>query len=167
MTIRRYDLAALTLTLTLTLTRYEGGVRSPTMALWPGTIPAGGQSAYRWAFWDVIPTFLQLAGVHPPPGLDGVSIVPTLLGEPQPPKDFLYWTAKGDMPDPTPEDMVCYATSNPNPDPNSNPNPNPKQVDPGSSRTPGFAGTVQGSVLTLSLRPRLAGGFLSVAYECG
>ena len=93
------------------------------MALWPGTIPAGGQSAYRWAFWDVIPTFLQLAGVHPPPGLDGVSIVPTLLGEPQPPKDFLYWTAKGDMPDPTPEDMVCYATSNPNPDPNSNPNP--------------------------------------------
>ena len=40
-------------------------------------------------------------------------------------------------------------------------------VDPGNSRTPGFAATVQGSTLTLSLRPRLAGGFLSVAYECG
>lgn len=58
--------------------------------------------------WDVIPTFLQLAGVHPPQGLDGVSIVPTLLGETQAPKDYLYWTAKGDMPDPTPEDMLCY-----------------------------------------------------------
>ena len=40
-------------------------------------------------------------------------------------------------------------------------------VDPGNSRTPGFAATVPGSTLALSLRPRLAGGFLSVAYECG
>lgn len=88
---------------------YEGGVRSPTMALWPGTVPAGRESMYRWAFWDVIPTFLQLAGVHAPQDIDGVSIVPALLGETQPPKELLYWTAKGDMPDPSQEDMLCYA----------------------------------------------------------
>ena len=88
-------------------------MRSPTLAYWPGTVPANRESMYRWGFWDVLPTFLQLAGAHAPPGLDGVSIVPTLLGEAQPPKDFLYWTAKGDMPDPTPEDMRCYANRYP------------------------------------------------------
>ena len=73
---------------------YEGGVRSPTMARWPGTVPAG-VSPYRWAFWDVLPTFAELAGLEPPSGLDGVSIVPTLKGRSQPAHTLLYWTWPG------------------------------------------------------------------------
>lgn len=73
---------------------YEGGVRSPTMARWPGTVPAG-VSPYRWAFWDVLPTFAELAGLEVPSGLDGVSIVPTLMGRSQPAHALLYWTWPG------------------------------------------------------------------------
>ena len=57
-------------------------MRSPTMVRWPGTVPAG-VSPYRWAFWDVLPTFAELAGLEAPRGLDGVSIVPTLMGRSQ------------------------------------------------------------------------------------
>ena len=74
---------------------FEGGVRSPTMVRWPGTVAAGAVSPFRWAFWDVLPTFAELAGVAAPAGLDGVSIVPTLLGEAQPPKEYLYFTWPG------------------------------------------------------------------------
>ena len=74
---------------------YEGGVRSPTMARWPGTVPAG-VSPYRWAFWDVLPTFAELAGLEAPRGLDGVSIVPTLMGRSQPAHALLYWTWPGE-----------------------------------------------------------------------
>ena len=74
---------------------YEGGVRSPTMARWPGTVPAG-VSPYRWAFWDVLPTFAELAGLEVPRGLDGVSIVPTLMGRSQPAHALLYWTWPGE-----------------------------------------------------------------------
>ena len=73
---------------------YEGGVRSPTMARWLGTVPAG-VSSYRWAFWDVLPTFAELAGLEAPSGLDGVSIVPTLMGRSQPAHALLYWTWPG------------------------------------------------------------------------
>ena len=74
---------------------YEGGVRSPTMVRWPGTVPAG-VSPYRWAFWDVLPTFAELAGLEAPRGLDGVSIVPTLMGRSQPAHALLYWTWPGE-----------------------------------------------------------------------
>ena len=76
---------------------YEGGVRSPTMVRWPGTVPAG-VSPYRWAFWDVLPTFAELAGLEVPRGLDGVSIVPTLMGRSQtrPAHALLYWTWPGE-----------------------------------------------------------------------
>ena len=73
---------------------YEGGVRSPTMVRWPGTVPAS-VSPYRWAFWDVLPTFAELAGLKVPSGLDGVSIVPTLMGRSQPAHALLYWTWPG------------------------------------------------------------------------
>ena len=64
------------------------------MARWPGTIvPA--VSDYPWAFWDALPTFSQLAGGTAPNGLDGVSILPTLLGKPQPLPEYLYWTWRG------------------------------------------------------------------------
>lgn len=56
---------------------YEGGVRSPTMVRCPGTVPAGARSALPWAFWDVLPTFAELASA-PADRRDGVSIAPCL-----------------------------------------------------------------------------------------
>jgi len=75
---------------------YEGGIRVPTLARWPGKIPAGTVSNHVWAFWDFLPTAAELAGAQAPAGLDGLSIVPALLGEkqagrPQPRHEFLYW----------------------------------------------------------------------------
>jgi len=61
--------------------RFEvGGLRVPTIAYWPGTIAPGRKSDHLSAFWDVMPTFAELAGIKPPAPIDGISMVPTLLG---------------------------------------------------------------------------------------
>ena len=69
----------------------EGGIRVPALARWPARIRAGKAVDFPWAFWDVLPTFAELAGAPVPPGLDGMSIVPTLLGETQKPHEHFYW----------------------------------------------------------------------------
>ncbi len=74
---------------------YEGGIRVPTLARWPGKVKAGSVSAHPWANWDFLATACELAGVKAPP-TDGVSIVPTLLGKPQKEHEYLYWEM--DMP---------------------------------------------------------------------
>jgi arylsulfatase A-like enzyme len=51
----------------------EGGIRVPAIAVWPGKIPAGKTSDQPWAFWDVLPTVCDLAGVKSPAGIDGSS----------------------------------------------------------------------------------------------
>lgn len=70
---------------------YEGGIRVPMIARWPGVIRAGAVSDTPWAFWDVLPTAAEVAGVLPPDGIDGVSVLPTLRGEAQTPHKCLYW----------------------------------------------------------------------------
>jgi arylsulfatase A-like enzyme len=70
---------------------YEGGIRVPALARWTGAIAHGQVSGFPWAFWDFLPTAAELAGAAPPPGLDGMSIVPALLGRPQQPHSFFYW----------------------------------------------------------------------------
>ena len=70
---------------------YEGGIRVPLIARWPGHVPAGSTSSYAGAFWDFLPTFAELADAETPSGLDGQSFVPALMGEDQPAHDFLYW----------------------------------------------------------------------------
>lgn len=75
---------------------YEGGVRVPLLARWPGKIAAGGTSNHVCAFWDFMPTFAELAGTQPASGIDGISIVPALLGAAQAGRqqqqhEFLYW----------------------------------------------------------------------------
>jgi len=71
---------------------YEGGIRVPFLAHWPGHIEAGTTSAYIGAFWDVLPTLAALAGQSPPKETDGISFLPTLVGEgAQAQHDFLYW----------------------------------------------------------------------------
>lgn len=72
---------------------YEGGIRVPTIAWWPGKVEAGSVNDHISAFWDMMPTFSELAGSHPPPGIDGISMVPTLLGrdDQQKQHEYLYW----------------------------------------------------------------------------
>jgi arylsulfatase A-like enzyme len=75
---------------------YEGGIRVPMIVRWPGQVAPGQVSEQVWAFWDFLPTAAELAQVKPPSGLDGISMVPAILGEkqagrPQPSHDFLYW----------------------------------------------------------------------------
>lgn len=71
---------------------YEGGVHVPMIARWPGTVPAGSETDHLSAFWDVMPTAADLAGVSAPDGIDGVSFLPTLLDEKgQKDHDYLYW----------------------------------------------------------------------------
>ncbi|CAE7487032.1 Galns [Symbiodinium pilosum] len=78
---------------------FEGGVRSPTMVRWPERIAPGRISDFAWAFWDVLPTIAEIAGVSIPGGLDGISILPELKGLPQKEHDYLYFTWIGDGPD--------------------------------------------------------------------
>lgn len=71
---------------------HEGGVRVPTIVRGPGRVPAGKTSDQVWAFWDFLPTAAELAGAKAPAGLDGISVVPTLLGKgKQKQHEFLYW----------------------------------------------------------------------------
>jgi arylsulfatase A-like enzyme len=72
---------------------YEGGIRVPTIAWWPGTVPANITSSHVGAFWDVLPTACELAQAEGCPVSDGLSFVPTLLGkkEEQEQHEYLYW----------------------------------------------------------------------------
>ncbi len=71
---------------------YEGGLRVPMIARWPGRIAAGSVTHHIGGFEDLLPTCCELAGAAAPAGIDGVSLVPTLLGEPgQVQRPFCYW----------------------------------------------------------------------------
>ncbi len=71
---------------------YEGGVRVPLIARWPGHIPRGTTSDFVTGFEDWIPTLLSLTGSRQalPTGVDGISLADTLHGKQQPPRPFLY-----------------------------------------------------------------------------
>ena len=70
---------------------YEGGIRVPTVAYWPGTVKPG-QTDHISAFWDFLPTVAELIGAPDPAGIDGLSYLPTLTGEgTQAQHDYLYW----------------------------------------------------------------------------
>jgi arylsulfatase A-like enzyme len=71
---------------------YDGGIRVPLIARWPGRIAAGAVSRQPVTFWDYLPTLADLTGAAVPAGLDGISFAPTLLGTgPQRTHEFLYW----------------------------------------------------------------------------
>ena len=59
---------------------YEGGLRVPMIVRWPDRVPAGRVSPEPWMFVDFLPTAAALAGAAVPPGLDGRSVLPLLLG---------------------------------------------------------------------------------------
>jgi len=70
---------------------YEGGVRVPMIAYWPGTIKAGRVSNHISAFWDVMPTIAEVAGAKAPAKTDGISFFPELRGKKQKKHCNLYW----------------------------------------------------------------------------
>ena len=70
---------------------YEGGIRVPTIAAWPGVIRPGTTSDAVWAFWDFFPSAAELAGANAPNDIDGISFVPALRGWPMPKREYLYW----------------------------------------------------------------------------
>lgn len=83
----------------------EGGIRIPFIARWPGKVPAGIDNSHPFAFYDMMPTFCELAGIKNytkkygnkklrkrTDYFDGISILPTLTGkEGQQSHEFLYW----------------------------------------------------------------------------
>lgn len=72
----------------------EGGIRVPAIVRWPGTVAAGRVVDEPLALWDLLPTFLELAGLEPPKGIDGLSFAPLLRGGKPPEHDAaspLYW----------------------------------------------------------------------------
>lgn len=71
---------------------HDGGIRVPGIVRWPGKVKAGSVSHLPWYFCDFLPTASQLAGAEVPEGIDGLSIVPTLLGAGEQPRhEFMYW----------------------------------------------------------------------------
>ncbi len=71
---------------------YEGGIRVPTIAWWPGKVAANTSTDHLSAFWDVYPTVAELTGQEIHDSVDGISFLPTLLGkEGQAEHDYLYW----------------------------------------------------------------------------
>jgi arylsulfatase A-like enzyme len=74
---------------------FEGGLRVPLIARWPGRVEPGRVSAHICAFEDVLPTLCDVTSATPPLAIDGLSFLPTLLGEPQPERAFLAWDFPG------------------------------------------------------------------------
>ena len=95
---------------------HEGGIRIPFIVRWPGHIAAGSESDQPFAFYDLMPTFCEMAGIRDyerryrrpqpeqlvkgsfpvhvtaPDHFDGISILPTLTGRGrQRQHDHLYW----------------------------------------------------------------------------
>jgi arylsulfatase A-like enzyme len=71
---------------------YEGGVRVPMIARWPGRVKASSQSARTIGAEDCLPTIIELLGLDDrvPAGVDGLSFAPSLLGKKQKERSFLY-----------------------------------------------------------------------------
>ena len=73
-------------------TMYEGGLRVPFIARWPGKIPANKVSNEIITFWDMLPTFAEIAGVRTPRDIDGHSVLNAIKGGTNDSShEYLYW----------------------------------------------------------------------------
>jgi arylsulfatase A-like enzyme len=71
---------------------WDGGIRVPFIARWPGRIKPGTESAHVGYFGDMMATFAEIAGAKPPANIDSISLGPTLLGRgTQTAHEYLYW----------------------------------------------------------------------------
>jgi arylsulfatase len=75
---------------------YEGGIREPFIAHWPGVIEGGAVSDQQVTHYDMMATLADLTGAEAPP-TDGVSVLPTLLGreDQQEDHEYLFWDFSG------------------------------------------------------------------------
>ena len=75
---------------------HEGGIRVPMIARWPGRIPSGTTTAHPSSFPDFLPTACELAQVEAATDTDGLSYLPTLLGQhdSQQTHEYLYWASQ-------------------------------------------------------------------------
>ena len=76
---------------------YEGGIRVPMIARWPGHIEPGTVSDHQSGFWDFLPTFAGLVNMQAPSDTDGLSLLPSLLDTRgrQQSHEYLYWEYHG------------------------------------------------------------------------
>ena len=80
---------------------FEGGIRVPLIASWPGTIAAASQCATPIALYDLMPTCIDVAGGAPPQEIEGCSLVPLLLARHDAAtaraatREYLYWEFAG------------------------------------------------------------------------
>ncbi|MEZ4774640.1 MAG: arylsulfatase [Bacteroidia bacterium] len=71
---------------------YEGGIRVPAIARWPGKISPGTTTDHISAFWDLMPTLAEITGAQVPPNIDGISWLPAALGKgEQAEHPYMYW----------------------------------------------------------------------------
>ncbi|NQD71300.1 arylsulfatase [Sphingobacterium shayense] len=71
---------------------YEGGIKVPMIVRWPAKIKPNTSSQHQGAFWDIMPTLVEITGAKQPNYTDGVSFAPSLLGKGnQDEHNFLYW----------------------------------------------------------------------------
>ena len=73
---------------------YEGGIREPMCAVWPGHIRGGSRTERVALTMDLFPTICEVAGAQPPQPLDGVSLLPDLTGEQRTDDRTLYWVRR-------------------------------------------------------------------------
>lgn len=71
----------------------EGGIRVPLLVKWPAKIKPGTQTEHISAFWDFLPTVCEILDEKTPDRIDGISFLPTLLGQADKQKEHevLYW----------------------------------------------------------------------------
>lgn len=70
---------------------YEGGIRVPLIAYWPGKVKAGMVNDNALILYDLFPTFQQVAGIPVSKNIDGISMLPALRGHKQQQQDYFYW----------------------------------------------------------------------------
>jgi len=77
---------------------FEGGIRVPCIARWPGVISEGTVCNEFLTALDIFPTFCRAAGVRPPRGvvLDGFNMTPVLAGKRKSPRREMFWQRRGD-----------------------------------------------------------------------
>ncbi|MEL7265122.1 MAG: sulfatase-like hydrolase/transferase [Planctomycetota bacterium] len=75
----------------------EGGIRVPLVVRWTGKVPADTTSDQIGAWWCLLPTICEAAGAETPKDIDGISLLPTMLGKPEQQREipFLYWESAG------------------------------------------------------------------------
>jgi len=78
---------------------YDAGIRTPLVVAWPGKVAAGQHTAALVSWVDILPTLLAITATHLPPGLDGKSFAPVLLGRTQQHRQVIYTTHSGDGPE--------------------------------------------------------------------